>query len=71
MLHFIRNLIFEINFVREMILLAYYSNIYDLDKEEYYANYSSASYDYYLETSFVLSNLSTPINTLSEENKII
>ena len=66
-----RNLIFEINFVREMILLAHpnYSNIYDLDKEEYYANYSSACYDYYLETSFVLSNLSTTINTLSEENK--
>ena len=66
-----RNLIFEINFVREMILSAHpnYSNIYDLDEEEYYANYSGACYEYYLETSFVLSNLSTTINTLSEENK--
>ena len=66
-----RNLIFEINFVREMILLAHpsYSNIYDEDKEVYYANFSEACYEYYLETSFVLSNLSTTINTLSEENK--
>ena len=66
-----RNLIFEINFVREMILLAHpnYSNIYDEDKDIYYANFSEACYEYYLETSFVLSNLSTTINTLSEENK--
>ena len=66
-----RNLIFEINFVREMILLAHpnYQNIYDEDKDIYYANFSAACYDYYLETSFVLSNLSTTINTLSEENK--
>ena len=66
-----RNLIFEINFVREMILLAHpdYSNIYDLDKDEYYANYSQTCYEYYIDTAFVLSNLSTTINTLSEENK--
>ena len=66
-----RNLIFEINFVREMILLAHpiYNNIYDYNKTEYYLNFSAACYDYYLETSFVLSNLSTTINTLSQENK--
>ena len=66
-----RNLIFEINFVREMILLAnpLYNNVYDNNKEEYYANFSQACYDYYLDTSFVLSNLSTTINTLSQENK--
>ena len=66
-----RNLIFEINFVREMILLAHpiYDNIYDKNKTEYYSNYSQTCYEYYLETSFVLSNLSTAINTLSEENK--
>ena len=66
-----RNLVFEINFVREMILLAHpnYSNIYDYDKDEYYANFSNACYEYYLDTAFVLSNLSTTINTLSEENK--
>ncbi len=66
-----RNLIFEINFVRELILLAnpIYTNIYDKDKELYYADFANACYDYYLETAFVLSNLSTTINTLSEENK--
>ena len=68
-----RNLIFEINFVRELILLAnpIYTNIYDTNekKESYYQNFSAACYDYYLDTTFVLSNLSTTINTLSEENK--
>ena len=68
-----RNLIFEINFVRELILLAnpIYTNIYDTNekKELYYQNFSAACYEYYLDTTFVLSNLSTTINTLSEENK--
>jgi len=68
-----RNLIFEINFVRELILLAnpIYTNIYDTNakKQAYYQNFSAACYEYYLDTSFVLSNLSTTINTLSEENK--
>ena len=43
-----RNLIFEINFVREMILLnhPYYINIYDSDIVEYYRNYSTISLSY-------------------------
>jgi hypothetical protein len=66
-----RNLIFEINFVREQILLAnsLYTNTYDKDKNLYYKDFASACYDYYLDTAFVLSNLSTTINTLSAENK--
>ena len=66
-----RNLIFEINFVRELILLAnpIYTNIYDKNKTEYYDDFAAACYDYYLDTAIVLSNLSTTINTLSEENK--
>ena len=66
-----RNLIFEINFVRELILLAnpIYTNIYEKNKELYYNNFAEACYDYYLDTAFVLSNLSTTINTLSQENK--
>ena len=66
-----RNLIFEINFVREMILLnhPYYKNIYDGNKAEYYANFSQACYDYYVETAFVLSNLSTTLNSLTEDTR--
>ena len=66
-----RNLIFEINFVRELILLAnpIYTNIFVKNKEIYYEDFASACYNYYLDTAFVLSNLSTTINTLSEENK--
>ena len=66
-----RNLIFEIYFVREMILLnhPYYQNIYDANRTEYYANFSETCYEYYVETAFVLSNLSTTLNSLSEETK--
>ena len=66
-----RNLIFEINFVREMILLNHpnYKNIYDNDREGYYRNYSETCYDYYVETAFVLSNLSTTLNSLTEETR--
>ena len=66
-----RNLIFEINFVREMILLNHpnYKNIYDSDIVEYYRNYSETCYQYYVETAFVLSNLSTTLNSLTEETR--
>ena len=66
-----RNLIFEIYFVREMILLnhPYYQNIYDNNRTEYYANFSETCYEYYIETAFVLSNLSTTLNSLSEDAK--
>ena len=66
-----RNLIFEIYFVREMILLNHpnYTNIYDNNLTEYYANFSETCYEYYVETAFVLSNLSTTLNSLSEDAK--
>ena len=66
-----RNLIFEINFVREMILLNHpnYKNFYDNDIMEYYKNYSETCYQYYVETAFVLSNLSTTLNSLTEETR--
>ena len=66
-----RNLIFEINFVREMILLNHpnYKNIYDNDRVGYYRNYSETCYEYYVETAFVLSNLSTTLNSLTEETR--
>ena len=66
-----RNLIFEINFVRELILLNHtgYTNLYDLDKDAYYKNNSETCYEYYVETAYVLSNLSTILNSLTEETK--
>ena len=66
-----RNLIFEIYFVREMILLNHpnYNNIYDANRTEYYANFSETCYEYYVETAFVLSNLSTTLNSLTEDTK--
>ena len=64
-------MIFEINFVRELILLNHtrYTNLYDLDKDAYYKNNSETCYEYYVETAYVLSNLSTILNSLTEETK--
>ena len=46
-----KDILFELFFVREMVLLAnpLYNNTYD-EKEIYFQNYSKTCYDYYLET---------------------
>ena len=66
-----KNILYEIFFVREIVLISKenYDNIYEKDKESYFRNYSSTCYNYYLETSIILSKLSTNINTLSEKAK--
>ena len=66
-----KNVLFEIFFVREIVLISNenYTNIYEKDKDSYFKNYSSTCYDYYLETSIIISKLSTNINTLSEKAK--
>ena len=66
-----KNILYEIFFVREIVLISKenYNNIYEKDKESYFKNYSSTCYNYYLETSIILSKLSTNINTLSKKAK--
>ena len=66
-----KDILYEIFFVREIVLISNenYTNIYEKNKTLYFKNYSSTCYDYYLETSIILSKLSTSINTLSEKAK--
>ena len=66
-----KNILYEIFFVREIVLISNqnYTNIYQMDKDLYFKNYSATCYDYYVETSIILSKLSTSINTLSEKAK--
>ena len=70
-----RDILYEIFFVREIVLISdsNYTNIYDTNKTLYFNNYSAVCYEYYLETSKILSSLSTSINTLNNKakNKII
>ena len=66
-----KNLLYEIFYVREMIYMTNpgYTNLYETDKNLYFLNYSSTCKEFYLETSTLLSSLSTSINTLKNKNK--
>ena len=66
-----KNILIEISFVREMLIIdnPYYDNFYEKDKFHYYHNYSSRIYDFYLDTAFIISNITTFVNTLNEKQK--
>ena len=66
-----KNILFEITFVREMLLIntTYYSNYYDPDIEHYYSNFSNKCYEYYLDSANIISNLTININKLNEKQK--
>ena len=66
-----KNILMEITFVREMLIIdsPYYDNFYDPDKSHYYTNYTTRCYTYYLDTAFIISNISTFVNTLDDKLK--
>ena len=66
-----QNLLVEITFVRELIIMnsTYYNNFYDPDIFHYYKNISTSCYEYYLDSALILSNLATNINILNERQK--
>ena len=66
-----KNLLLEITMVRELIIInsTYYHNFYDNDQEHYFYNFSSLCYEYYIDNAFIISNLTTYINTLNERQK--
>ena len=68
-----KNILFEITFVREMLIInsTYYNNYYDQDKDAYYYDYRRLCYQYYLDTAYILSNLTTNLNTLNENQRSI
>ena len=68
-----KNILFEITFIREMLIInsTYYSNYYDQDQDAYYYDYRKLCYQYYLDTAYILSNLTTNLNTLNEKQKSI
>ena len=68
-----KNILLEINFVREMLIIdsPYYNNFYEQDKEAYFRNYSNQCYEYYLDTSYILSNITTSLNVLNEKQKLL
>ena len=66
-----KNILFEITFVREIIIInsTYYHNFYDPDQMRYFLNYRDLCIKYYTDTSYIISNLTTDINTLDERQK--
>ena len=69
-----KNILLEISFVRELIIMnsTYYNNtFYDKNISHYFSNYSDICYEYYLDTSFIISNLTTNINSLDERHKTL
>ena len=57
--------------VRELIIInsTYYHNFYDNNQEHYFSNFSHLCYEYYIENAFIISNLTTYINTLNERQQ--
>lgn len=66
-----KNILLEINYVREMLIIdsPYYNNFYDKDIDAYFKNYSDQCYEYYLDTSYILNNITTSLNVLNEKQK--
>ena len=66
------NIIVEANYLREIIFIPnknYYTNRYDnlTNDTTYYKSYIDASFNLYLKSSYILSNLSTVMNTLHSD----
>jgi len=68
-----KNILMEINLVREMLIInsPYYNNFYDKDEDSYFRNYSNQCYEYYIDTSHILSNITTSLNVLNEKQKLL
>ena len=66
-----KNILMEISFVRELIIIdtPFYKNYYNLNKTQYFNNFSKECYEYYLDSSFIISNLTKNINLLDEKQK--
>ena len=66
-----QDILYGIFFVREMISISDtdYTNIYQNDKNSDFLNISSKCEELYLETSSILSNLSTSTNSLNQKQK--
>ena len=65
-----KNILYEITIVKELLLLnnpIYNENFLFLPKEAYYDQYSKLVYQYYLDTSYILTNITNNLNVLPSE----
>ena len=68
---FHKNILVTIFYIRELLLIKMdeYNNTYIPNRDDYFSNISSTCYDYFIDSIYLLSNLSTSVETLSEKNK--
>ena len=66
------NILYEITYVKEMILVnnpIYKDNFFEHPKEMYYAHFAKLVYDYYLETSYIITNITNNLDTLPKKQE--
>ena len=66
-----KNLLFEIILVKEMLMVnnPYYNNTINNNKTAYYESLSKKIYNYYIENSFILSNLTNCFEILNKQDE--
>ena len=67
-----KNILYEITYVKEMLMInntLYNQNFFFHPKEAYYEIFSNLVYDYYIETSYILTNITNNIHVLTEEQE--
>ena len=66
------NILYEITFVKEMIIInnpIYKQNFFIHDKEEYYSHIAELVYEYYLDTSYILTNITNNLEVLPKDQE--
>ena len=66
------NILYEITFVKEMLIInnpIYNQNYFEHPKEQYYNHFASLVYDYYLETSYILTNITNNLEVLPDDQE--
>ena len=70
-IEFYKNLLIEITLIRELLIInsPYYHNFYDSNQENYFRNYSTKCFEYYLDSSKILSDFTIYTDKLNERQK--
>ena len=66
------NILYEISFVKEMILInhpLYNENFFLHPKEKYYEYFTDLIYEYYVETSYILTNITNHLEVLPKKQE--
>ena len=66
------NILYEISFVKEMVIInnpIYNQNYFFYPKEEYYKYFADLVYEYYLDTAYILTNITNNLEILPEKEE--